>query len=142
MDKILIDAFKSLGASKRLIEFIDRNFLHNDASTVKILEIIERAVLEFYDSNSIEIYQTKKRKVVYKRQIMHWLGKRHTHGSLALIGDMYGMKDHCTVLYSIKTVNNLMETDKLYRKEVEDVEAHVLSALNNIDLWQKDSQTP
>jgi chromosomal replication initiator protein len=142
MEKILIEAFKSLGANKRLINFIDRNFLHNDSSTVKILQIIEEAVLKFYDSNPTEIYLTRKRNAVYKRQIMHWLGRKHTHGSLTLIGDVYGMKDHCTVLYSVRTVNNLMDSDSAYRNEVAAVEAFVLLSLNNTELWQSDLQTP
>lgn len=143
MEKILIETMKGLGATKRLIDFIDRNFLHYDVSTIKILETIQAAVLEYYQSDTVRLYNiSRKRSVVYKRQILHWLGKKYTRGSFALIGDIYGLKDHATVMHSCRTVSNMIETDKEYRKEVLEVEMYVINKLNSTELWPRDSQTP
>jgi chromosomal replication initiator protein len=45
-----------------------------------------------------------------------------TKSSLASIGAHCGGKDHATVLHACRTVNNLQETDKHFRKYLEDLE--------------------
>ena len=45
-----------------------------------------------------------------------------TKSSLANIGMHCGGKDHATVLHACRTVNNLQETDKQFRKYVSDLD--------------------
>jgi chromosomal replication initiator protein len=40
---------------------------------------------------------------------------------LASIGNQIGQRDHATVLHACKTVDNLTETDKQFRKYVDDL---------------------
>ena len=44
-----------------------------------------------------------------------------TKSSLASIGSQIGKRDHATVLHACKTVDNLTETDKQFKKYVEDL---------------------
>jgi len=67
-------------------------------------------------------YETRDRKdrhreLVSARQISMFYLKQNTKLSLAQIGAMF-RKDHATVLHSIKTVNNLADTDKCYRQDL------------------------
>jgi hypothetical protein len=62
--------------------------------------------------------KTRKRTIVEPRQVVMWFRKKNTKESLAEIGERYG-KDHATVLHAVKTVNNLKETDKEFRRKVE-----------------------
>jgi chromosomal replication initiator protein len=41
---------------------------------------------------------------------------------LATIGAQIGGKDHATVLHACKTVNNLKDTDKHFRNQINDIE--------------------
>ena len=45
-----------------------------------------------------------------------------TKCSLAVIGNAIGNKDHATVLHACKTVNNLIETDKAFKQDLEEIE--------------------
>lgn len=80
----------------------------------KYLEIeeIRNIVARYF---SIPIYNldlnTRKREIVSKRQVAHYLAKIHTAESLSNIGKAIGNKDHATVLNSSKTVNNLIDTN-------------------------------
>lgn len=65
--------------------------------------------------------QSRKRIGVEARQMAMWWRERNTSDSLADIGNMYGGRDHATVLHAKKTVNNLMETDKIFRAKAEKV---------------------
>lgn len=71
---------------------------------------------------SIEWMTTRSRKRigVEARQFAMWWRERNTKDSLAVIGNMYGGRDHATVLHAKKTVNNLMETNKVFRHKAED----------------------
>ena len=65
--------------------------------------------------------KTRKREVVLAKQMAHALtreiyGKRY---SLEYIGAKIGGMDHATVRHSIKTINNLIDTDKNFKKMYE-----------------------
>jgi len=50
-----------------------------------------------------------------------YFSKRMTKASLASIGSQIGNRDHATVLHACKTVDNMLETDKQFRKFVEEI---------------------
>jgi len=66
--------------------------------------------------------KTRKREIVQARQIAMYFSKSLTKASLSTIGSVIGNKDHATVLHACKTVNNLMETDKRFKAQVEDIQ--------------------
>jgi chromosomal replication initiator protein len=53
--------------------------------------------------------------------ISHVFAKKFTKASLANIGSQIGDRDHATVLHACKTVDNLVATDKQFKKFVEDI---------------------
>ena len=55
--------------------------------------------------------KTRKREIVFARQLIFYFCKKYTKETLAQIGLNYS-KDHATVLYAIKTINNLIDTDR------------------------------
>jgi chromosomal replication initiator protein len=82
---------------------------------------------------SIELLQskTRKREIVQARQIAMYFSKNYTKSSLATIGTQIGVKDHATVLHACRTVSNLLETDKQFRQDVEEIEKKLNSTLLN-----------
>jgi chromosomal replication initiator protein len=70
--------------------------------------------------------KTRKREVVEARQLAMYLAKKLIPAkSLMAIGDVFGGRDHATVIYSCKTIENLIDTDPAFRKTVGDVEKRV-----------------
>jgi len=87
------------------------------------IEYIQRVVCNYFNLSEEEIkHNTRKREIVQARQISMFFAKNLTKHSLATIGTQIGGKDHATVLHACKTVNNLMETDKTFRAQVEEIE--------------------
>ena len=69
--------------------------------------------------------QTRKRHVVVARQISMYLAKEHTDCSLKKIGSHFGNRDHSTVIYSCRTVRDLMDTDDAFLNSVNEVNKRV-----------------
>jgi chromosomal replication initiator protein len=102
-------------------QMIDK-FVKNTAREVSI-EYIQKVVCDYFDL-PIELMKskTRKREVVQARQIAMYFSKKMTKSSLANIGMHCGGKDHATVLHACRTVNNLADTDKTFRRYLDDLE--------------------
>ena len=79
--------------------------------------------LDFARFNSTE----RTREIAQARQIAMYLAKQHTKAPLTTIGASIGGRNHATVLHSCKAVSNLMETDRNFRNQVEEIEKKVLA---------------
>ena len=66
--------------------------------------------------------KTRKREIVQARQLAMYFCKNYTKASLSYIGNQIGKKDHATVLYACKAVADLMETDRKFKMEVEEIQ--------------------
>ncbi len=87
------------------------------ASTAENLILNLKEEIENYfglKPGSIQI-RRRKRKIVEARQIAHWFACHYELGTYSFIGKTFGNVDHSTVLYSKRTVNNLLKTDPEYR---------------------------
>ena len=90
------------------------------------VESILELVCEYFDvSSDLVRGQTRKRHVVVARQISMYLAKEHTDCSLKKIGSHFGNRDHSTVIYSCRTVRDLMDTDDTFLQSVNDVNKKV-----------------
>lgn len=67
----------------------------------------------------------RTREIAQARQVAMYLCKHHTKLPLAGIGAAIGGKNHATVLHACKTITNLMETDKAFRAQVEQIERKI-----------------
>jgi len=68
---------------------------------------------------------------VIARQLSMYLAKNYTNSSLKVIGDSFGGRDHSTVLYSLKAVQDMMDTDILFKDTVVALEKKVQMSLTN-----------
>jgi len=76
--------------------------------------------------------KTRKREVVMARQLSMYLAKHHTNSSLKAIGDNFGGRDHSTVIYSCKTVEDLIDTDPLVKDALHELEKKVKMSLSGM----------
>lgn len=87
------------------------------------VEYIQKVVGEYFCIPADKINSnTRKREIVQARQLAMYFAKNMTQYSLAAIGSKLGKKDHATVLHACKTVKNLYETDRNFKKYVEEIE--------------------
>lgn len=101
-------------------QIVDK-FVKNTKIEISI-EQIQKVVSKYFDMD-VETLQskTRKRHIVQARQLAMYFAKRLTKTSLTSIGNQIGQRDHATVLHACKTVDNLMETDRKFKKYVEDL---------------------
>jgi len=104
-----------------LVKQIVDKFVKNTKREVSI-EYIQKVVSKYFDMDVATLQsKTRKRHIVQARQLAMYFAKRMTKSSLASIGSQIGKRDHATVLHACKTVDNLTETDKQFKKYVEDI---------------------
>ena len=92
------------------------------------IEHIQQVVCQYLNLDVERFNSTERtREIAQARQIAMYLSKQHTKAPLTQIGAAIGGRNHATVLHSCKAVANLMETDKTFRHQVEEIEKLVLA---------------
>ena len=90
------------------------------------IEYIQKLVCDFYNIPVEAVKsKTRKREIVQARQIAMYFTKDLTKASLKNIGIFFGGRDHSTVIHACQTVNDLIETDKKFRQDVEEIEKRI-----------------
>lgn len=93
------------------------------------LDHIQNQVAEHYNIPVDKLRaKTRKRPVVIARQLSMFLAKSLTNKSLKTIGEMFGGRDHSTVIYSCRAVQDMMDTDRDFRMTVEGLEKQLSMA--------------
>lgn len=84
---------------------------------------IQEVVCNYFNIKK-ELIQSKsrKREIVQARQIAMYFTKAHTEMSLAQIGLHLGKRNHATVLHACNTVKGLLDVDKSFRSNVDEIE--------------------
>lgn len=102
-------------------EMIDK-LVKNTKREISI-DFIQKVVCDYFGlPNDVLHTKTRKREIVQARQIAMFFSKNMTKSSLSTIGSLIGGKDHATVLHACKAVNNLIDTDKRFKSQIEDIE--------------------
>ncbi len=100
---------------------IDNVVVH--AGNVITLDHIKKCVADHYAVPIDKLKsQTRKRNVVLARQLSMYFAKQITNYSLKAIGDSFGGRDHSTVIYSVRAVNDMIDTDAEFKRTVRDLE--------------------
>lgn len=95
-----------------------RDLLRSNEKIITIDEI-QKKVANHYTIKVSEMSSTRRiRSVVRPRQVAMYLSKILTPKSLACIGTQFGKKDHTTVMYAVKKVEQLISQDIDLREEV------------------------
>jgi chromosomal replication initiator protein len=102
------------------LAILDHLKLDEDRMSFEQLEMI---VCNYLGVTRDVVYSNiRKRELVQARQLIHSFARQNFRMSLEEIGSRAGYKDHATVLHSCKTVKNLVETDKSFRRLYNDIE--------------------
>jgi len=84
---------------------------------------IQKTVCDYFKINpELFLSGSRKSELVQARQIAMYLSRNLTNNSLATIGTKTGGRDHATVLHAYNTVCDLIDTDRSFKKYVQDIE--------------------
>jgi chromosomal replication initiator protein len=136
LEGVLVSLIAQSSLNRREIDLelakeVIRNFVSQINKEIT-LDFIQKLVAEHFGVTMDKIQgKTRKRSIVIARQLSMFLAKKLTDKSLKSIGEMFGGRDHSTVIYSCKTVQDLMETDAIFKDTVTDLEKKIKMSLND-----------
>ena len=115
-------AFNRKEYSIELAQSIIDKSVKNNKNDLTI-DHIQQIIADYFNLDIESLHsKTRKRNVVQARQLAMFFSKKYTKNSLSTIGSQIGQRDHATVLHACKTVANLIETDRAFKKYVSDLE--------------------
>jgi chromosomal replication initiator protein len=99
------------------------------ASNVPIsIDKIKKKVCEFYNITLSDLNSVKRtRNITVPRHIAMYLVRKHTSLSLPEIGKNFGAKDHSSILYAIKKVEEYFKKDLAFQCKFKDLERSLRS---------------
>ena len=109
----------SVEVVKDILDKIVKKPRYTELTVERIIEVI---CDHFNMSEDMLQEKTRKRWVVQARQLAMFFSKNYTSASLSYIGSQIGKKDHTTVLYACRVISDLIETDRAFRVQVEELQ--------------------
>ena len=84
-----------------------------------VLDRVVKYISEKYPNlNDNKTNNIRYRNYVLSRQICHYVCKTYTNLPIKYIGYKIGNKNHSTVLHSVKSITNLINTGKQFKKQL------------------------
>ena len=113
-----------------LAKKIINNGEHKKAAPTPVsLEQIYDLVCENYAITKNELVSKSRKSLISEaRQVAIYLARKHTNNSLIEIGKSLGNRNHATIVYAQKTINDLTATKKKKKKRIQQLECEI----NNI----------
>lgn len=110
-----------LSQARKILENIISN-LEKEVDIDRIQESVSR-----YFSISVNDLKdkTRRKEVATARQVAMYFAKEYTDYSLKQIGQYFGGRDHSTVIHAVQSVHNLIDTDKSFKRTVEDLKRQI-----------------
>lgn len=76
-------------------------------------------VAEFYNVSLNDILrQSRKKEYVFPRQIAMFIIRKELETSLPMIGEIFGGRDHTTVIHAVEKINNLLKEKEMLKQEI------------------------
>jgi len=127
LNKIII--FQKINNQEPDLEIV-KKLLKNIVKPTKQItpkKIIQR-VAEFYDLKEKDILNnSRKKEIVYPRQIAMYLLRSELRCSFPFIGRKFKGKDHTTAIHSYKKISNEIEKNKKLEEEINLIKERILS---------------
>jgi chromosomal replication initiator protein len=131
---IKIAAHSTLTQEKITVELAKhmlKDIIESTDSTIKpqvTVERIQQVVsthykIKFEDMKS----STRLRTIAFPRQIAMYLSRKLTNLSLPAVGQYFGGKDHTTIMYACQKIEDMQQSDLVFREELDRLEKEIVS---------------
>lgn len=96
-----------------------RDLLRSNEKIITI-DFIQKKVCEYYGMKLSDLNSSKRQKTITTaRHVAMYICKKLTTKSLPDIGRSFGGKDHATVIHAVKKVNERIESDPVFKSDLE-----------------------
>jgi chromosomal replication initiator protein len=87
------------------------------------IEDVKSITAGYFNIPLSKLISNKKQRIYsYPRQLAMYLSRKHTGLSFKQIGDLFGSKDHSTVVYAVKRIEKYREQKKEIREDLKKIE--------------------
>ena len=91
------------------------------------INYIQEIVSKFFNISIEQMKDKARRKeIVIARQVAMYFSKDFTNNSLKSIGFHFGGRDHSTVIHAVQSVNDMIDTDSIFRKNIKEINKRIL----------------
>ena len=122
---VRIATFASLGTEQvtaERAEYLLKDILQEEGKKRVNIDGIQKKVTEYYDLRMSDMTSRRRpSNIAFPRQIAMYLSRKLTQCSLMEIGEAFGGRDHGTVIYAVRKVQERMECDVHVRDAVESI---------------------
>jgi chromosomal replication initiator protein len=112
----------------KLAEKVVKNLIVIDSVQLTIEKITAIVCKHLGVNEDVLMSKTRQREIVLARQMSMYFSKKYTNQSQSTIGHVVAGRDHATVNHSIKTVSNLLATDRQFEYTLKEIEQKILHA--------------
>ncbi|MAI89263.1 MAG: chromosomal replication initiator protein DnaA [Hyphomonadaceae bacterium TMED5] len=96
------------------------------------IDQVKRATMTAFDVTKTDLESARRsRSIAYPRQIAMYLCRKMTTRSLPQIGRFFGNRDHTTVLYAVRKLEDAVKSDETLRRDIEKVERAIEDILSS-----------
>lgn len=105
----------SLATTKKVL----KDIIHDEERPITV-EVVQKIVCDFYNITLADIKARRRTKeIALPRQVAMYLSKQTTNASLSDIGKNFGGKDHATVIYACRQVEERRMKDETFSRMIE-----------------------
>ncbi len=98
-----------------------KDIIHDDERPVTV-EVVQKIVCDFYNISLADIKAKRRTKdIALPRQVAMYLSKQVTEASLSDIGKHFGGKDHATVIYACKQIEERRTKDETFNRMIDNL---------------------
>ena len=126
---LAFSSLKGMDINLELAKIVLKDVVSSQRKDISIEEI-QRVVCQYFDiPDDLLRGKSRKKEIVFARQLAMYLSKIMTRYSLKSIGLHFGGRDHTTVIHAVRTItsalndgqsdNNLPETVDILKKKIE-----------------------
>ena len=109
----------------KLVDMILPKFVTVNRAPISINDV-KRIVCKYYHINETELCSNTRRQPISQiRQIAMYFASKLTNASTVQIGEHLGGRTHPTVIHSIKQIKGLIETSRVVRQDIEQLEEEI-----------------
>lgn len=126
---IRVVAKASLGGSVvdiSIARAVLQDILPDDTPKVITIETILREVARYFSLSVAKLISSKRaHDIVHPRQVAMFLSRELTDASLPKIGQVFGGRDHTTVMYAVNKIKKALNEDSETYKQIQEITSRI-----------------
>ena len=130
LEGVLISLLAHSTINKKSIDIdLAKSVINKIVKNTKIeidIKYIQDVVSKYFNISIEDMKDKARRKeIVIARQVAMYFSKDFTNNSLKSIGFHFGGRDHSTVIHAVQSVNDMIDTDSIFRKNIKEINRRI-----------------